>query len=102
MKNEGRVTSALESYTRHIPSLLFLGLALGAIGASAGMMAGRRRHWALLIGEWAPVFLILGTYNKIAKTFSAPYSEAQRLRHGDHPRELHIPEAHREERLSPS
>ena len=35
------------------------------------------------MGQWVPTLLILGTYNKIAKTFTPPYDEEQRVRHGD-------------------
>jgi hypothetical protein len=41
-----------------------------------------RKNWANFVGQWAPTFLILGTYNKLVKTFSAPYSEDQRVQHG--------------------
>jgi hypothetical protein len=86
MKNEGKTTSLIEQETRRLPSLTFLGLALGALGTSAALVASGKKRWGwgLVAGQWGPVFLLLGIYNKIAKTFSAPYSEEQRLRHGDH------------------
>lgn len=83
MKNEGTTTSLVESQTRKLPSITFLVLAGGAMVASAVMMGTGRKQWANFVGQWVPTLLILGTYNKLAKTFSAPYSEQQRLRHGD-------------------
>lgn len=95
MKNEDRGTTVVEEQTKRIPSLTFLALAAGSIGLSLWFMmsAGRnpfspRRDVANFIGQWVPSLLILGTYNKIAKTFSAPYSESQRLQHGGHAAEF--------------
>jgi hypothetical protein len=93
MKNEGTTTSAVEEAIRRIPSITFLGLALGAMAASAALMLSDRKQWANFVGQWAPALLIMGTYNKIAKTFSAPYDEEQRLRHGDNPSYLKQDEA---------
>jgi hypothetical protein len=84
MKNEDRLTTAIEMKTRHIPSIAFIGFAFASIGLSAWLMASGRKNWANFVGQWAPTFLILATYNKIAKTFSAPYDEQQRVLHGGH------------------
>lgn len=85
MKNEGMATSMVENETRKIPSITFLGFAFGAMGASLLLMLLGKKQAANFIGQWVPSILVMGTYNKIAKTFSAPYDEEQRLRHGDHP-----------------
>ncbi|HVE81359.1 MAG TPA: hypothetical protein VND93_00860 [Myxococcales bacterium] len=92
MKNEGETTSMVEMQTRQIPSITFLGLALGAMAASALLMLLGKKQTANFIGQWAPSILIMGTYNKIAKTFTAPYDEQQQLRHGDHPAPYQQPE----------
>jgi hypothetical protein len=92
MKNEGAATTAIENETRKLPSLTFLLAALGAMAASAGLMFSGKKKWSLFVGQWAPALLIMGTYNKIAKTFSAPYDEDQRLRHGDNPSPYKAPE----------
>lgn len=84
MKNEGVTTSVIEEQTRKIPSITFLGLAVGSMGLSLAFMAMGRKNWANFVGQWAPTILIMGVYNKIAKTFSAPINEEERLRHGDH------------------
>jgi hypothetical protein len=84
MKNEDIATTSIEQLTKRLPSVSFLGLAIGAMAVSATLMLMNRKTWANFVGQWAPTLLIMGTYNKIVKTFSAPYSEEQRAIHGDH------------------
>lgn len=84
MKNEGMTTSIVEAQTRKIPSISFLGLAIGSMGASLALSLAGKKEWANFVGLWVPAILICGVYNKIAKTFSAPIDEEERLRHGDH------------------
>jgi hypothetical protein len=84
MKNEDTVTTTVEEVTKRIPSISFLGLALGSMVVSAGLMLSGHKKWANFVGQWVPSILILGTYNKIAKTFSAPADERQRALHGGH------------------
>jgi len=78
-------TSKVEMQTRRIPSITFLGFAMMAMGVSAALMLMGKKQAANFIGQWVPSILVMGTYNKIAKTFSAPYDDEQRLRHGDNP-----------------
>jgi hypothetical protein len=92
MKNEDTVTTNVEMQTRRIPSIGFLGVAIGCMAASALLMISGRKTWANFVGQWVPSILILGTYNKIAKTFSAPIDEEQRVQHGGHPSMLKSPE----------
>jgi hypothetical protein len=92
MKNEDVATTSIEELTKKVPSVSFLGLALGAIAVSATLMVLNKKTWANFVGQWAPTILILGTYNKLVKTFSAPYSEAQRGNHGDHASILKSPD----------
>jgi hypothetical protein len=82
MKNEDVATSSIEQMTKRMPSVSFLGLAVGAMAVSATLMLLGRKTWANFVGQWAPTILIMGTYNKLVKTFSAPYSEEQRIQHG--------------------
>lgn len=82
MKNEDAATSSIEQVTKRVPSVSFLGLALGAMAVSATLMLMGRKRWANFVGQWAPTILIMGTYNKLVKTFSPPYSEEQRIQHG--------------------
>jgi hypothetical protein len=82
MKNEDVATSSIEQMTKRVPSVGFLGLAFGSIAVSATLMLLGKKTWANFVGQWAPTILILGTYNKLVKTFSTPFSEEQRLQHG--------------------
>lgn len=84
MKNEDAITTRVEQLTKRIPSIGFLELSIGAMALSAGLMISGRKTWANFVGQWAPTLLILGVYNKLVKTFSAPYDEEQRLKHGEH------------------
>lgn len=83
MKNEDLATTRIEEATKRIPSIGLLGFAVGSVVASATLMALGRKQAALFVGQWAPTVLAFAIYNKIVKTFSAPYDEDQRLKHGD-------------------
>ena len=92
MKNEDTLTTNVEMQTRRIPSIGFLGVAIGCMAASAVLMLSGRKTWANFVGQWVPSILILGTYNKIAKTFSPPVNEEQRVQHGGNASMLKSPE----------
>jgi hypothetical protein len=72
MDYEDRGTEAVESQTAKVPSLAFLGLALGAMAASAALMATGRKQLGNFVGQWAPSILIMGLYNKLAKEVAVP------------------------------
>jgi len=50
-----------------MPSSLFLGLAIGSMGASLVLKIVGQDDWALFVGQWAAPFLIMGNYNKMVK-----------------------------------
>ena len=66
-KSEGRVARAIEEQTARLPSDTFLWAALASIGGSLILRMSGDREDANFVGQWAPVFLILGLYNKIVK-----------------------------------
>jgi CBS domain containing-hemolysin-like protein len=66
-KHEGKVTKKLEEQTARVPSLTYMGLAVGSMIASAVCMATGRRQLAQFIGQWVPSLLIIGVYNKLVK-----------------------------------
>jgi hypothetical protein len=72
---EDRFTGSIESQTSRLPSTLFLGLALGSMGASLILKLLEKDEWALFVGQWAAPFLIMGNYNKLVKQHG---SDAQR------------------------
>lgn len=65
---EGKATVAVEKKTSKIPSMIYLTAGLGALAASACMMARGKKSEALMIGQWAAPLLIMGLYNKVVKT----------------------------------
>lgn len=67
--NEDKVSKEIEEQTAKIPSVVFLGAALLAMGVSAALKCSNKDDSnALFIGQWAAPFLLLGIYNKIVKT----------------------------------
>lgn len=64
---EGPVATAIEQQTAKIPSDVFLWAALGSMAASLTLKIMGQEKTALFVGQWAPSFLLLGTYNKIVK-----------------------------------
>ena len=70
MQQEGKTTSAVESQTSKLPSLTYMGLAVGAMAASAALQAKGRKQTANFVGQWAPTILIMGLYNKVVKEFT--------------------------------
>ena len=66
---EGRSTRNIEKRTMHIPSALFLVAAGGSILGSLWLKTRGRDRDSLFVGQWAPTFLMLGTYNKLVKQF---------------------------------
>jgi hypothetical protein len=67
LKQEGKVTKRIEEQTARVPSLTYMGLAVGSMVASAVCMATGRRQLAQFIGQWVPSLLIIGVYNKLVK-----------------------------------
>jgi hypothetical protein len=66
-KREGPVARTIEQQTSKLPSDIFLWAALGSIGLSALLQGSGRKHTSLFVGQWVPVFLMFGLYNKIVK-----------------------------------
>jgi hypothetical protein len=65
--SEGQIARSIEQQTAKLPSDLFLWAAVTSIGASLTLKIMGRHEDALFVGQWAPTFLILGTYNKSVK-----------------------------------
>jgi hypothetical protein len=72
MDYEDRGTVAVEARTAKVPSLAFLGIAVGAMALSATLVLTGRKQLGNFIGQWAPSILIMGLYNKIAKEIAVP------------------------------
>jgi hypothetical protein len=72
MEYEDRATETVERQTAKVPSLTFLGLAVGAMAASAALVLTGRTQLGNFVGQWAPSILIIGLYNKLAKEVAVP------------------------------
>jgi hypothetical protein len=65
---EGEMTKRIEQQTAKIPSIGFLGLAVGSMVASAALaFVAQRKELANFVGLWAPSLLLIGIYNKLVK-----------------------------------
>ena len=65
---EGEMTKRIEQQTAKIPSIGFLGLAVGSMVASAALaFVAQRKELANFVGLWAPSLLLVGIYNKLVK-----------------------------------
>jgi hypothetical protein len=71
MQREGNLTSNVEQQTAKAPSILWLGLAVSAMAASAALVATGRKQIGNFIGQWAPSILVIGLYNKLVKEVAA-------------------------------
>ena len=74
---EGKVAKAIEHKTQFIPSDIFLWSALGSFGISAAMQSSGRKHSSLLFSQLAPMFLLLGIYNKLVKVAGSDVFEQE-------------------------
>ena len=66
-KNEDKVTTMIEEQTSKVPSVAYLGLAVGSMALSAGFLIAGKKGIANFIGQWAPTILVIGLYNKLVK-----------------------------------
>ncbi len=74
---EGQMTARVENQTGKIPSMAWLGLAVGSMAASAVILAtSQKKEYANFVGLWAPSFLLIGIYNKLVKLEGNDYTTA--------------------------
>src|SRR4051812_44201296 len=67
-QKEGEFTKRVEAQTAKVPSIGYLGLAVGSMALSAGLAVfAPRKEFANFVGLWAPSFLLIGIYNKLVK-----------------------------------
>lgn len=66
-RNEGRFTRRLEHLTAALPSSTWLALAAASLAGAIGLRIARKNHTAILVGQFAPTFLLVGVYNKLVK-----------------------------------
>jgi len=68
---ENRLTRLMEQQAAKMPSVLFLGVAVGAMVLSLGLELAGRREAGRFVGMWPGPLLTMGVYNKLVKTFGA-------------------------------
>lgn len=67
IKEDG-LTRSVESQTAKVPSIGYLGVAVGSMAISAFLTFGlKKRELGNFVGLWAPTILIMGLYNKLVK-----------------------------------
>lgn len=70
-QSEGRMARMIEEQTSRLPSDTFLWAAGAAILGSLVLKSMQRDEDATFVGQWAPVLLLLGVYNKIVKAMGS-------------------------------
>jgi hypothetical protein len=68
---EGTVAKMIEEQTTKLPSDVFLLAAGGAMAGSLALHVMGDHKNSTFVGQWAPVFLILGLYNKLVKVWGS-------------------------------
>jgi hypothetical protein len=74
---EGTIARSIEQQTARLPSDLFLWLAIGSMTASMTLGLMNQKHASLFVGQWAPVMLMLGIYNKLVKQLGSDQESRQ-------------------------
>ncbi len=67
-RSETDAAHLIEDATASVPSDTFMWLAGGSIAAALTLKLMGRDRDALFVGQWAPTFVALGIYNKLARS----------------------------------
>ena len=67
-RQETDASHLIEDATTKVPSDTFMWLAGGSIAAALTLKLMGRDRDALFVGQWAPTFVALGIYNKVARS----------------------------------
>ena len=67
-RDETDASHIIEDATAKVPSDTFMWLAGGSIAASLTLKLLGRDRDALFVGQWAPTFVALAIYNKLARS----------------------------------
>lgn len=71
----------IENQTKKVPNLVFLGLAIASMAASALLaLRSKKTDPANFVGQWAPTLLLFGLYNKLVKVEDEFLSQAKVIR----------------------
>ena len=91
-KREGPVARTIEQQTAKLPSDVFLWAALGSIGLSALLQGSGKKNSSLFVGQWVPVFLMFGLYNKIVKVQGSDQFDPQNPQNHPNPQKQQNPQ----------
>lgn len=72
---EGELTKRVEEFTAAVPSVAFLGVAVGAIAAALILQVAGQGKWGNFVAQWVPTWLIIGLYNKMVKLEGHDYRD---------------------------
>lgn len=61
------VAEVVEECAASVPSSAYLGAALGAVVLALACHVAGRSRWGCFIAQWAPAWLLVGAYRKVAK-----------------------------------
>ncbi|MEM1013484.1 MAG: hypothetical protein AAGI46_14845 [Planctomycetota bacterium] len=67
-RSETDAAHLIEDATAKVPSDTFMWLAGGSIAAALTLKLMGRDRDALFVGQWAPTFIAIGVYNKLARS----------------------------------
>lgn len=68
---ESRMTRLVEQQAAKLPSLTFLGLALGSMALAAALELAGKRAQSRFVSRWPGPLLTMGVYTKLVKIFGA-------------------------------
>ncbi len=75
---EDGFTAMIEAETAQIPSSAYLAAALASMATSAILKISGKDHEALVVGQWAAPFLLMGLYNKMVKQLGSDAESRER------------------------
>lgn len=68
------LAEVVEECAASVPSSAYLGAALGAVALALACHVAGRSRWGCFIAQWAPAWLLIGAYRKVAKLEARRYA----------------------------
>ncbi len=73
-----KIFQTIEEKASKIPSVSFMGLAIGSMVLSAALeIFSKKKEYGNFVGLWAPSFLMMGIYNKLTRIETSEFSHQQ-------------------------
>ncbi len=67
MSSQNEAQKSYFRVTDSVPEETWYWLALVSIVISAGLKLADKDHWALIVGQWPPTFLLFGLYHRVVR-----------------------------------